>query len=146
MAIAQTRDRIIFANDTGYARIVYLDGRNDSNSFPSMFGFSVGHWEGSTLVVKTTKISGKFIGQGLRNGWPMSDGIVLTEWFSKSPDGKMLNIKRVFEDPVNYKEPIGSMVHFESSTDDMLMSPCAEGLPDEPYVKAARDLDKKLGK
>ncbi len=144
--IVQTPTKLVMQSDTGFTRTIYIDGRDDSKAIPSMFGYSVGKWEGKTLVVTTTNIAGKFIAAGLRNGWPLSENAKLTEWFSITPDGKTLAIKRVFEDPLYYKEPIGSMMYFDRSPDDLFVSPCVEGLADQPYKQASESLYKSLGK
>jgi len=144
--IVQATTKLVMQTDLGFTRTIYIDGRDDSKAIPSMFGYSVGKWEGKTLVVTTTNINGKFITAGLRNGWPLSENAKLTEWFSLSPDGKTLSIKRVFEDPQYYKEPLGSMMYFDRSSDDLFISPCVEGLADQPYKQASKSLYESLGK
>jgi len=58
LEIVQTQQRVtvIFElhND---ARRIYLDGRSPPTGLrPTWMGYSVGHWEGDTLVVRTTSV------------------------------------------------------------------------------------------
>ncbi len=144
--IVQTPTKIVMQSDLGFTRTIWIDDRDDSKAIPSMFGYSIGKWEGQTLVVTTTNISGKFIESGQRNGWPLSENVKLTEWFSLSQDGKTLSIKRIMEDPQYYTEPLGSMMSFEKTQDDLFVSPCVEGLADQPYKQASDDLYQALGR
>jgi len=144
--IVQTPTKIVMLSDLGFTRTIYIDGRDDSKAIPSMFGYSIGKWEGKTLVVTTTNINGKFIESGQRNGWPLSEDVKLTEWFSLSTDRKTLSIRRIMEDPKYYKEPLGSMIYFDKTDEDLFVSPCVEGLGDQPYKQASETLYENLGK
>src|SRR5262249_53296231 len=43
-------------------RTIYMDGRKrPANQQPTLLGFSVGHWEGDTLVIETSGIRGNII-------------------------------------------------------------------------------------
>jgi hypothetical protein len=55
MEFVQTKDRLIEFFDFFYTyRTIYLDGRKlPDDPEPSWYGYSVGHWEGNTLVVET---------------------------------------------------------------------------------------------
>ena len=56
-----TRGRVTLLSEQGPAiRRIYTDGRaHDPDAEPSYQGESIGHWEGTTLVVDTTAISSK---------------------------------------------------------------------------------------
>jgi hypothetical protein len=56
-----TRGRVTLLSEEGPAiRRIYTDGRgHDPQAEPSYLGESIGHWEGTTLVVDTTAISSK---------------------------------------------------------------------------------------
>ncbi len=56
--IVQTNDEILLGAESNRARFIYTDGRDHSETKapgyrPSGFGHSIGHWEGSALVVET---------------------------------------------------------------------------------------------
>jgi hypothetical protein len=84
-------------------RQIFIDGRpfpEDPN--PGWNGYSVGHWEGDTLVVET---------RGFRDdlwidtwGSPMSDAATMIERFSR-PSFGMLEIELTIDDPKNYTQP-----------------------------------------
>ena len=84
-------------------RQVFLDGRtipNDPN--PTFFGYSVGHWEGETLVVET---SGFKDGEWLDiQGSPLTDVGRTVERFSR-PNTGQLEIEITFEDKKAYTRP-----------------------------------------
>ena len=58
-------------------RMIFLDGRKPEADYPhSMTGFSSGHWEGATLVVKTTHLEAATI---TNNGLDHSQDMQVTE-------------------------------------------------------------------
>ena len=84
-------------------RQIFLDGRpfpQDMN--PAWTGYSVGHWEGDTLVVET---------RGFRDnlwidmqGSPMSDAAKMTERIRR-PNFGTLQIDLTIDDPKSYTKP-----------------------------------------
>jgi len=79
-------------------RRIYLDGRDYPTDIPPQwFGYSIGHWEGDTLVVDTTHLSSSTI---MANGLRHSDQAHLIERFRLTPDGKYLHWTEVLEDPL----------------------------------------------
>lgn len=67
----------------------------------SMFGFSRGHWEGTTLVVETDHISAGYFGW---TGEPQSDQITIVERFMPSTDYERMDYRLTVTDPVYYTE------------------------------------------
>jgi hypothetical protein len=85
-------------------RQVFLDGRtippDDPN--PTFFGYSVGRWEGETLVVET---AGFRDGQWLDIiGSPLSDAGRTIERFTRTKTGQ-LEVEVTFEDKKSYTRP-----------------------------------------
>ncbi|MES2605758.1 MAG: DUF6152 family protein [Pseudomonadota bacterium] len=79
-------------------RTIWLDGRAHpaaSETFPH--GHSVGHFEGTTLVVDTTNFAPNPIGFSM--ALPSGTGKHLTESFAISPDGKGMVYSGKMEDP-----------------------------------------------
>jgi hypothetical protein len=81
------RQRIFFMSAGGNRnwRLVYLDGRelpsgDDVN--PTYFGYSVGKWEGDTLVLQTNGFNERF--WFTNGGLPHTEALKLTERFSRS--------------------------------------------------------------
>ena len=78
-------------------RVVFMDGRKPDATTPdSKVGFSVGHWEGDTLVVETTHLEAGTI---LNNGLSHSNKLRTLERFRVSADGTELFASQEFEDP-----------------------------------------------
>ena len=85
-------------------RQIFMDGRPlpDNDPQPWYFGYSVGHWDGDTLVVETI---------GFRddvwldiNGSPLTSKGKITERFTRPSFGKMV-IDVTIEDATAYSEP-----------------------------------------
>lgn len=66
-------------------------------------GYSVGRWEGETLVVTTTHISWPHFNQA---GIPQSRESVLTEWLTPIEDGSQMDYRLTVNDPVNFTQPV----------------------------------------
>ena len=79
-------------------RVVHLDGRAHAPATAphSRAGHSVGRWEGDTLVVDTTHLTP---GTFMNNGFNHSDGLHMIERFRASPDGNVLWLTQLYEDP-----------------------------------------------
>jgi hypothetical protein len=70
---------------------------------PSPLGYSVGRWEGTTLVVTTTHVNYPWFDQA---GIPQSQQSVLVERFTPAPDGSRLDYTVTVTDPVNFTKPV----------------------------------------
>ena len=89
-------------------RHIYLDGRKlppQGEPQPFWYGYSVGHWEGDTLVVETNNLRGAE--DGPSDGWldvngsPYSEQAKFTEKFRR-PSFDHLQIDLTVEDPKAY--------------------------------------------
>ena len=91
-------------------RYIYTDGRPfpaDDELWPTFEGYSIGHWEGDTLVVQTKSIKG-----GIpidRSGTILSDEASCLERLRKI-DEKTLQHDITIEDPVAFTAP-WKMIH-----------------------------------
>jgi len=89
-------------------RTIYLDGRKRPvNQAPSALGYSVGRWEGETLVVETSGIAAN------RAMWPdfnataqHSDQLKVVERYTRSKDVNTLLLAATIEDPWSLREPL----------------------------------------
>jgi hypothetical protein len=102
--IVQAPGLLIFLSETNASyRQIFTDGRplpKDPN--PSRNGYSIGHWEGDTLVVETT---GFVDGQWLdRFGSPLTDKAKMIEKFQRVNYGT-LQIELTVDDPKAYTKP-----------------------------------------
>lgn len=85
--ITQTPELINWSSEEmHHHRRIYLTGSLPKNPKPSYLGVSVGRWEGNTLVVETV---------GLKS---QKDGTKMVERWTKSADGKKLNIDLSYVD------------------------------------------------
>lgn len=86
-------------------RRIYTDGRNRPEGFPpSYMGYSLGKWDGDTLVVETTDLDEKTWLDGL--GHPHSAALRVIERFRRV-NPETLEIVFLFEDPKAYAKPWG---------------------------------------
>jgi hypothetical protein len=69
---------------------------------PSHLGYSVGRWEGDTLVVDITRLAFPFLTQ---DGTPMSENVSMLERYTMSEDETRLQYEIVITDPENLVEP-----------------------------------------
>ena len=86
-------------------RQIYIDGPNVTRELPqpSPLGFSVGRWDGPSLVVTTTRINWPFFSQlGIRQ----SAGVSIVERFTPTPDGSRLDYEMTVTDPATFTEPV----------------------------------------
>ena len=108
--IVQLPDRAIMLFEVGnFWRIIYMDGRE----FPEVplhtwNGFSIGHYEGDTLVIETRHVIGWVSEQTQRwldrLGHPFSDDVVITERI-RHVDADTLENRITIDDPVAYERP-----------------------------------------
>jgi hypothetical protein len=132
LQIVQNRHAIMMAtaiNGDNFPRVIFMDGRDDKKALPSWEGFSVGHWVGDTLHVRTTKIKGDFFNMG----WPVGIHATLTEEYKIVGTGadRKLEILQTLNDPENYKEPVARVSYLDWRPDLLLQDfPCEEGKGD----------------
>jgi hypothetical protein len=85
-------------------RRIFLDGRDYPAKLPHRaMGYSLGHWEGSTLVVETKMLTPSFVDLG---GQPLSENARVVERMSLSADGQVLRSELTVHDPENYRRPV----------------------------------------
>jgi len=85
-------------------RVIHMDADiADAPDEPTTFGYSVGHWEGSTLVVETVGVRP----ERLDNlGTPFSADMALLERFTPTDDGKRLDYTLRITDPRTFAEVV----------------------------------------
>jgi hypothetical protein len=85
-------------------RRIHLDGRGYPEDLPPRsMGYSIGHWDGSTLVVETQKLTAGFVDL---NGQPLSENARVVERMSLSDDGQTMRSELTLYDAENYHRPI----------------------------------------
>jgi len=114
-------------------RQIFTDGRElgkDPN--PSWLGYSVGKWDGDTLVVDTTGFNGKtWLDQA---GHPTTDALHVTERFRRRDFGH-LEIQTTIDDPKAYTKPWSATEVMELQPDTELMEfACNENEKDVKHL------------
>jgi len=102
--VVQTPDLVIILNERNvWFRQIFTDGRTlNSDPQPTWNGYSVGTWDGDTLVVRS---SGFRDGLWLdSNGSPLTDAATITERFRR-PNYGTLEIALRVDDPKAYTRP-----------------------------------------
>jgi len=95
---------VMISGFTNQVRWIYLDGREHSDPdivLPTWNGESIGHWEGSELVIDTRNFDGTH--SWIQNGVPNSDQLRIIERWKLIEGGKVLEIKFTMTDPVNWE-------------------------------------------
>ena len=106
MEMVQAKDQIVQIFEwTWDTRQIWLDGRKlpkVEDYLPRYNGYSVGKWEGDTLVVTTTGFDDRqWVDQ---YGYPISDKMVLEERY-KRPSPNRLQVDMTITDPEMYTRP-----------------------------------------
>jgi hypothetical protein len=129
LRIVQTPTMVVVLYDAGAFRQIYTDGRSlpkDPN--PAWMGYSIGRWDGETLVVDTIGYNDRtwldFIGH------PHSDALHVTEHFRRIDFGHM-QLEMTFDDPKTYARPftITMAVNLQAD-DDLIENVCLENEKD----------------
>jgi hypothetical protein len=84
-------------------RRIRMNASHPANLEPSYMGDSVGHWEGSTLVVDTVGFNG--LAEIDARGQPTSPKLHTVERFTLAADGSSIAIETTIEDPEYYSAP-----------------------------------------
>jgi hypothetical protein len=134
--VVQTqREIVILYEANGNVRRILTDGRPlpSNDPTPWWYGYSVGHWEGDTLVVETT---------GFRDdvwldveGSPLTSSGKMTERWHRVKFG-LMQIDITIEDPKAYSKPFTVRVNHQLMPDTELME----------FVCQERDATHYLGK
>lgn len=122
----QAEDIIIKIEEYDLTRTIHMnETAAPANTTATPLGYSVGHFEGETLTVTTTHISWPHFNQA---GIPQSQQSVITERFTSTEQGSVLQYELTVNDPVNFTKPVElskKMLYIPSET--MLPFECAEG-------------------
>ncbi len=136
MKIVQTAALIIVLNPDLTYRQIFLDGRGlESAPNPSWMGYSVGRWEGDTLVVESFGFNDRTWLD--HDGHPHTEALRLTERYRRRDFGN-LEVEVTLSDPAVYARPWTAAVRAQLAADtEMLEWVCNEN---------RRSLDHWVGK
>jgi len=116
-------------------RQIYTDGRTLPKEIaePAWLGYSVGTWQGDTLVVETAGFNDKSWLDVM--GHPHSEALRIVERYSRRDYGHM-DVEMTFDDPKMYTKPFTIKVTHELQADsDIFESFCNENEKDRPHME-----------
>jgi hypothetical protein len=132
--IVQTPGQIVILLELNNSyRQIFTDGRKlAADPSPSWLGYSVGRWDGDTLVVDTNGLNDK--------GWldilghPQSEAMHITERYRRRDFGH-LDIEITFDDPKMYTKPFTIKVtHVLHPDSNVLEYVCGENETDRAHM------------
>jgi hypothetical protein len=116
---------LLYENGTGRYRQIHTDGRKlPADPNPTWLGYSVGRWEGDTLVVESAGFNDRTWLD--RAGHPHSEKLRVTERFRRVDFGHV-QYQITFDDPETLTKPLtlSLPVNYQADT-DMLENVCNE--------------------
>jgi hypothetical protein len=140
--VLQSPSVVAFLYEDLVHRQVFLDGRGlpkDPN--PDWMGYSVGHWDGDTLVVETAGFNDRTWLDG--GGHPHTEALHITERYQRKDFGHMA-LKVTLEDPKAYNKPWTIDIKVELAPDtEMIEYVCAENEKDRTHLVGKASDQKK---
>jgi hypothetical protein len=140
MKIVQTPALIVMLSEDLTYRQIFLDGRALPESpNPSFMGYSVGRWEGDTLVVTSVGFNERtWLDMG---GTPHTESLRIVERFSRTRLGALV-IEETFEDPGVSARPWTVRVGARLVADtELLEYVCTENERSRPHLVGTRAHD-----
>jgi hypothetical protein len=124
---------VIMLEIDGVPRQIYTDRRKlPVDPSPSWLGYSVGKWEGDTLVVETVGFNDKSWLDAI--GHPRSEAMRIVERYRRRDFGHM-DVEITIDDPKMYTKPFTIKVtHLLQADSDILEYFCAENEKDRPHM------------
>ena len=123
--IVQTPALVVVLNDDLTHRQIFMDGRElETDPNPSWMGYSVGRWDGDTLVVESAGFNDRTWLD--YNGHPHTERLRVTERYRRRDFGHM-ELRMTLDDPTVYATPWTVTVQMELAADlEMIEYVCQE--------------------
>jgi hypothetical protein len=132
--LVQTPSFIAFIYEGLIPRQIHMDGRPlPVDPQPAFAGYSIGKWDGDTLVVETAGITDKMPLDAM--GHPRTSSTRIVERMRRRDFGHM-DVELTITEPKFYTKPI--MVNYTATLipdDDLLEFVCAENERDAPHMR-----------
>jgi hypothetical protein len=118
LKVVQTPSLIVILHPDLTYRQIFMDGRElEADANPSWMGYSVGRWEGETLVVESAGYNDR---TWLDLGYPHTEGLRAIERYRRSDFGH-LAIEVELHDPALYTAPWKATIGAEFAADTELL-------------------------
>jgi hypothetical protein len=143
--IVQTPAMIVMLGESLLYRQIFTDGRElETDPNPSWMGYSVGYWEGDTLVVESAGFNDR---TWLLGNPPHTQELRMTERYRRTSLGHM-EVRVTYRDPGAYKKPWTTALTAELMADtELLEAVCNEGPHgQEHWVGRVSDAEKSAVK
>jgi hypothetical protein len=136
----QTPTSLVILNEDLTYRMIFMDGRElEADPAPSWMGYSVGHWEGDTLVVDSNGYNEKTWLS--RYGQAHTQALRVRETYRRRDFGH-LQIEVTFTDPTAYVKPWGFTTEMDLQPDtEMLEAICERS--SEQWDGSVSDAERK---
>jgi hypothetical protein len=134
LKVVDTPDLLVFLYESRTIyRQVFKDGRPlPKDAQPTWMGYSIGHWEGDTLVVETIGQNGK-TWLDMR-GLPGTESLKVIERYSRPNIGR-IDIDVTIDDPKAYTKSWNVKLQWKLIPDtDLIESICEENSRDLPHM------------
>lgn len=103
-------------------RVIHLEPSEGASAVPkSALGYSIGHWEGDTLVVETTRVNALHLTAA---GVPLGPSASFLERFTPSSDGQRLRYSILMTDPYSLSEPTEQTRSWVATSEKLLPFNC----------------------
>jgi len=140
--ILETPAMIVILQEDLTFRPIHMDGRKlEADANPSWMGYSVGHWEGDTLVVESNGFNDR---TWLLGGYPHTEALRITERYRR-PDFGHLEIAVTFQDPKAYNKAWTLPLRAQFAADTELIEAVCNDNPEnrqEHWVGKVSDAEK----
>jgi len=140
--ILQTPAMIVILQEDLTYRQIHMDGRAlETDPNPTWMGYSVGHWEGDTLVVESNGYNDR---TWLLGGYPHTEALRMTERFRRTDFGHM-EIAVTFNDPKAYNKAWTFKLSARLAADTEMMEAVCNERPDngqEHWIGRTSDAQK----
>ena len=116
--LVQTPSLVVILHADMTYRQIFMDGRAlEADANPSWMGYSVGRWEGDTLVVESAGFNDL---TWLLGGYPHTEGLRAIERYRR-PDFGHLTLELEIHDPTLYAKPWTATIQAELAADTELL-------------------------
>jgi hypothetical protein len=141
LKFVQANGLLLMLYEDAPTRQVFLDGRPlPADPNPTWMGYSVGHWDGDTLVVESAGFNDRTWLD--LTGHPHTEALRVTERFRRLDVGRM-QLEMTFDDPKTYARPWTIAVDVELVPDtDLLENVCNENEKDRDRLVGHFDDEK----
>lgn len=124
--------------DALWVRHIYMDGRQHHILGPSYEGYSVGHWDGNSLIVDTSNLNGKV---NLTSGVPTTPTSHIVERYQITSSTTML-LSVTIADPAMMTKPYSFTQHYVNHKNWEIQDTfCGEGNRDAPDASGDDKVD-----